>query len=244
MPCTDGCGFCRVVVSGLSVKKGGETLLDDINLEMNCGELTALIGSNGAGKTTLLRAILGEISHDGVVRHEDCTGETIEKITIGYVPQFLDFDRTSPVSVEDFLFAGRSKSPVWFHKNKKIREQILCDLQKVGCEKLINRPLGKLSGGELQRVMLVQALTPNPELLILDEPVSGVDEAGTEMFYKTIHTLIHERHMAAALVSHDLSLVRQYADKVVLLNKKVLREGSVDDVFASEEFRKELASGL
>lgn len=239
MPCHDGCGFCRVVIDSLSVKKGGDVLLDNISLEMNCGELTALIGTNGAGKTTLLRSVLGEIPHSGSVRHEDCTGEDIEKITIGYVPQFLDFDRTSPFTVGDFLAAGRSSSPVWFRKKKELREVIIRDLGTVGCAELFDRPLGRLSGGELQRVMLVQALTPSPELLILDEPVSGVDEAGTEMFYKLIHSLIHERHMAVAMVSHDLSLVRQYADKVVLLNKKVLKQGTVDEVFGSAEFRKE-----
>ena len=239
MACHDGCGLCRVRVDNLSVKKGGDVLLENVSFVMNCGELTALIGTNGAGKTTLLRSILGEIQHTGTVKHEDCTGEDIDKITIGYVPQFLDFDRTMPVSVEDFILAGRTGLPVWFKKKKELREKIRSDLAEIGCEELADRPLGRLSGGELQRVMLVQALTPSPELLILDEPVSGVDEAGTELFYKIIKELIHSRHMAVAMVSHDLSLVRQYADKVVLLNKKILEQGTCDEVFASADFKRE-----
>lgn len=239
MACHDGCGLCRVNINSISVKKGNDLLLDGVSLIMNCGELTAIIGTNGAGKTTLLRTILGEIPHEGTVTHEDCTGECLERITVGYVPQFLDFDRSMPISVEDFIMAGRTSSPVCFAKNRRLREAIKKELRDMGCEGLLCKKLGELSGGELQRVMLVQALTPSPELLILDEPVSGVDLVAGEKFYKTINRLKKERHMAIAMVSHDLSLVKQYADRVALLNKKILKSGSVDEVFNSEEFKKE-----
>lgn len=236
----DSGGLCSVRVKNLSVRKGGDVLLDNINLSFHCGELTALIGANGAGKTTLLRAVLGEIRHDGEILHEDHAGKNIQKVTVGYVPQHLEFDRGSPVSVYDFLALGRTKKPTCFFSSKKgsLKTDIDAALREVGGEKIANRRIGELSGGELQRVLLAQALYPMPELMVLDEPVSGVDYAATEQFYKMIAHLRNENHIAIAMVSHDLELVRRYADKVILLNKQVLTQGTPEEVYASEEFRK------
>ena len=217
MKAENGCGLCSVEIKNLTVKKGRDLLLDNISFDMHCGQLTALIGVNGAGKTTLLKSILGEIRHSGSVKYASHNGDVIEKIKIGYVPQYLEFDRSSPMSVMDFLLA---------------------DLEKSGCKDLSNRSLGMLSGGELQRVMLCQALYPVPELLILDEPVSGVDTVGSEQFYKQVADLRKTYHMAIVMVSHDLDLVRQYADKVLLLHRGGLISGSVEEIFGSEEFRR------
>ena len=107
----------------------------------------------------------------------------------------------------------------------------------MGCLDLKKRKLGELSGGELQRVMLVNALFPLPELLILDEPVSGVDAQGSEKFYEAILHLKHNYHMAIAMVSHDLEIVREYADNVILINKTVLKSGAPKEVFESDEFK-------
>ena len=110
-------------------------------------------------------------------------------------------------------------------------------------EKLLHRPLGRCSGGELQRVLLALALHPAPDLLVLDEPVSGVDQNGLQMFLDTVVRLKEHHHMAILLVSHDLNVVRQYADHVVLLDKTVLKQGKPDDVFASPEFQKVFGLG-
>lgn len=233
----NGCGLCKIKVDNIGVKKGGEVLLKGVSFELHCGELTAVIGVNGAGKTTLIKAILGEIRHEGSVGFESHDGEKLNKITIGYVPQFLDFDRSAPVSVEDFLLTGRTKTPVCFLKNKKVMRDIDKVLEMVGCKDLKKRILGELSGGELQRVMLANALYPLPELLILDEPVSGVDATGSEKFYEVINDLRHNYHMAIAMVSHDLGIVRDFADKVILINKSVLKSGSATEVFDSGEFK-------
>ncbi len=233
----NGCGLCKIKVDGISVKKGGEVLLSDVSFHLHCGELTALIGVNGAGKTTLVKSILGEIHHEGTVSFESHHGEKINNITIGYVPQHLDFDRSAPVSVEDFLLVGRTNSPVCFLKNKKIKKEIDKALEAVGCKDLKHRTLGSLSGGELQRVMLANALYPLPELLLLDEPVSGVDAAGSEKFYEVIRDLKQNYHMAIAMVSHDLGIVRDYADNVVLINKSVLKCGQPQEVFSSSQFK-------
>lgn len=238
MASENGCGLCKISVNNISVKKGADVLISDVSFELHCGELTAVIGVNGAGKTTLVKSILGEIHHEGSVSYKSHDGDEINKITIGYVPQHLDFDRSAPVSVEDFLLLGRTNSPVCFVRNKKILKDIDAALETVGCLDLKKRKLGELSGGELQRVMLVNALYPLPELLILDEPVSGVDATGSESFYQAILNLKQNYHIAIAMVSHDLGIVREFADNVVLINKTVLKSGTAEDVFESEEFKK------
>ncbi len=242
MASENGCGLCKIKVDNISVKKGGEVLLSEVSFHLHCGELTALIGVNGAGKTTLVKSILGEINHDGTVSFESHDGEKISNITIGYVPQHLDFDRSAPVSVEDFLLVGRTKTPVCFVKNKQLKKEVDKALETVGCKELKHRKLGALSGGELQRVMLANALHPLPELLLLDEPVSGVDAAGSEKFYEVISDLKHNYHMAIAMVSHDLGIVRDFADNVVLINKSVLKSGSAREVFDSPEFKSSFYS--
>ena len=170
MAIENGCGLCSVQIQKIGVQKGRDILLEDVSFEMHCGELTALIGVNGAGKTTLLRAILGEIRHTGTVRYHSHDGKDLSEITVGYVPQYLDFDRSAPVNVMDFLLAGRTQAPVWITRLRALKQAIRRSLADAGCEGLENRMLGALSGGELQRVMLAQALYPTPELLILDEP--------------------------------------------------------------------------
>ena len=238
MASENGCGLCKISVNNISVKKGADVLLSDVSFELHCGELTAVIGVNGAGKTTLVKSILGEIHHEGNVSYKSHHGDAINKITIGYVPQHLDFDRSAPVSVEDFLLVGRTGSPVCFRRNKKVSKEIDKALETVGCLDLKKRKLGELSGGELQRVMLVNALYPLPELLILDEPVSGVDATGSEKFYEAILNLKQNYHIAIAMVSHDLGIVREFADNVVLINKTVLKSGTAKEVFESDEFKK------
>lgn len=241
-PC--GCGLCHVKIKHLGVRRGGETILDDVSFTARCGELTALIGVNGAGKTTLLKAILGEIPHTGDVIHATHDGRSLNRITIGYVPQKLDFDTSSPVSVTDFLLAGRTDLPVWLFGRKRDRKALRETMALCGAQGLERRMLGDLSGGELQRVMLAQALYPMPELLILDEPISGVDNVGSEQFYRLIGDLIQKTHMAVLMVSHDLELMRRKADHVVLLNRRVIRSGTPKDVFASDEFRTMFGGGL
>ncbi|MCR4707403.1 MAG: metal ABC transporter ATP-binding protein [Clostridiales bacterium] len=233
-----GCRLCRIEVEHLSVVREGQTLLSDVNLHVHCGELTALIGTNGAGKTTLLRALLGQMEHDGTVRHLSATGLPAADVRTGYVPQSLDFDRSTPVTVTDFLSACMKKSAVFLGIGRKTRERVVAALARTNCEALAQRPLGVLSGGELQRVLLALALTPQPDLLILDEPVSGVDENGLEDFYQTVADLRKKNHMAILLVTHDLDVVRRYADRVILMQGSVLAEGTPDAVFASPEFER------
>ena len=217
----DNCKLCRIALENVSVVRGGQTLLQDVSMHIHCGQLTVLIGQNGAGKTTLIRALLGEYAHGGTIRHVDGEGRDVAHMRTGYVPQHLEFDKEMPVTVEDFLAASLTRRPVWTGVGKKTRAQVMEALKMVEGEKLLHRPLGRCSGGELQRVLLALALHPAPDLLVLDEPVSGVDQNGLQMFLDTVVRLKEHHHMAILLVSHDLNVVRQYADHVVLLDKTV-----------------------
>ena len=234
----NSCGLCSIEMKNISVISGEDTLLDNVNLTFHCGELTALIGKNGAGKTTLLKTLLGERHYKGKISFTDHHGTVLPVPKIGYVPQHLDFDKSMPVSVADFIAAAKGGNAVWFGKDKKMKESIQKMLDDMECGYLADRRLGALSGGELQRVLLALATDPVPDLLVLDEPVSGVDVAGLDLFYKRIMELRDEQHMAVLLVSHDLGLIRKYADKVVLLDKTVVAEGEADDVFKTDAFKE------
>lgn len=145
---------CSVKIEELSVRKGSTEILNQVNLTANHGEILALIGRNGAGKTTLLKAILGQTPYSGRISYFNCQGKRIDRPRIGYVPQFLAFDRSTPVTVEDLFCANRSRIPVWMSHGKKRQKEAESLLEKVGGTGLFRKKLGALSGGELQRVLL------------------------------------------------------------------------------------------
>lgn len=230
------CGLHCIKVNHLGVTLGGQEILKDINLHIHCGSLNAIIGRNGAGKSTLIRAILGDIPHSGNIEFKDSENGKIQKLKIGYVPQALNIEKQTPVSVYDMIAVYQSNVPVFAVKSRKQKERILEHLRVFEAEYLIDKQVCKLSGGELQRVMLSMAIMDEPNLLLLDEPVSGIDQNGMELFYKTIYHLKENYDLAVILISHDLEYVKRYADKVVLLDETILKQGSVKEVFSSAEF--------
>ena len=207
-----------------------------MNIHIHCGKLTVIIGENGAGKSTLLKAILGEVKHTGTITFKDKENSG-NKIRIGYVPQKLDIEN-SPATVYDVVVSYTSSYPVFFPKSKKLYNEIKEHLKEFGAEELIDNRINTLSGGQLQRVMLAIATMPYPDLLILDEPVSGIDKNGKEQFYQKINYLKENFDLAIILVSHDFEYVKKYADKVILLDKTIIAKGKVDEVMRSEEFIK------
>ncbi len=230
------CGLCCTKISNFGVTRGGTEILRNVNLHIHCGDLTAIIGPNGAGKSTLLKAILGEISHTGDLQFLDAKNEGTSKLSMGYVPQKLDLDSSSPTSVLDLFAAAHTRIPIWFAYPKKIRERVRETLARAQAEHLINKRLGALSGGELQRVLLALALDPIPHLLLLDEPVSGIDQKGLELFYKTVSILRQNYDLSIILVSHDLNLVAEYADRVAFVNNKTIEcSGTPEEVFSNEK---------
>lgn len=222
---------------------GQQIILEDINLHIHCGSLNAVIGRNGAGKSTLIRAILGETAHTGTIEFKDRENGKIQKMKIGYVPQTLNIEKQTPVSVYDMIASYHSNIPVFLKKSRKMTEKILECLKLFEAEELLEKQVCNLSGGELQRVLLSMAVMDSPNLLLLDEPVSGIDQNGMELFYQTIYQLKENYDLAIILISHDLDYVRQYADKVILLDKTVLRQGSVKEVFQSQEFAEVFQAG-
>ena len=231
-------GSCCTTIRGIGVRSGRTEILHDVSFDLHCGELTVLIGPNGAGKTTLLKALLGEARHTGRIEFHDPEGQT-RRLRIGYVPQRLEIDPNSPVNVFDFFAGLISRAPVFLLRRRALAERIGAYLREFGVEDKLGTRMCDLSGGELQRVLLAVATHPAPELLILDEPASGIDQNGMSIFYRKIDELKRERDMAVLMVSHDLHYVAQYADKVLLLNHTVLCAGSPDEVFSSDDFRRE-----
>jgi zinc transport system ATP-binding protein len=229
-PC--GC-LCCTRIERFGVVLGKYEILKDVSLHIHCGELTAIIGQNGAGKSTLLKAILGEIPHTGELIFLDEENNRARKPLVGYVPQKLDFDNSSPTSVYDLFASALTRKAVWFFHSKKLRESIKKNLDVVDAGHLLDRRLGALSGGELQRVLLALALVPLPDLLLLDEPVSGMDQKGLQLFYKTVSELRRSYDLSIILISHDLNLVADYADRVALLNNKTVEAiGTPEEVFS------------
>ena len=229
--------LCCTKIENFSVTAGQLDIFHNVNIHIHCGQLTALIGPNGAGKSTLLKAILGEVEHSGSLHYIDAKGEHTGHPVIGYVPQYLDFDVSAPISVQDMFMACLTKRPVWLMPAGSVRERALKGLAKVRAEYLIDRRLGALSGGELQRVLLALALDPLPDLLLLDEPVSGVDHNGLELFYEIVSELREKEDISIILISHDLNLVYKHADQVVLLNHEVIVSGTPEQVFSDERTR-------
>ena len=232
------CGLHCIKMEDIGVYAGKTPIIEHVNVHIHCGKLTAVIGRNGAGKSTLIKAILGEVAHEGTIEFRDMKENKVKKLKIGYVPQYLNIKKDAPVSVYD-LFAGCiSNVPVFLCRKKTLYNEIINRLALFEAENLIDKRLGDLSGGELQRVLLAIACTPVPNLLLLDEPVSGVDRKGMELFYRTIHNLKEKYDLSVILVSHDLTLVKEYADSVILLDKTVLKEGAPEEVMESPEFHE------
>lgn len=231
------CGLHCTKINNMSVKFGNEQVLKNVNIHVHCGELTVIIGRNGAGKSTLLKAILGEIKHTGNISFVDMKDNLAKRIKIGYVPQSINIEKHMPTTVYDLFASCICHIPVFLKKDKKIYNEIKEQLKLFGAEKLIDKSIGDLSGGELQRVLLSIATKPTPNLLILDEPVSGIDKNGTRDFYQLVNELKTKYDMSILLVSHDLELVKKYADRVILLDRQVVKEGTPNEVFESLEFK-------
>ncbi len=194
-------------ISGLTLRPAHEALLSNFSLNVERGSLHAMVGPNGAGKTTLLTAILGLVEFEGqIVAHWAGRGR------IAYVPQQFHVDRTLPVTVADFLALTRQQRPVCLGLAASTRKRISRLLDRVGLAGFDDRPLSVLSGGELRRVLLANALDPLPELLILDEPLAGLDEAGAKWLDETLVSLKGE--VTVLMVSHDSDQVRRIADRV------------------------------
>ncbi len=205
---------------GLSMARGGRSILDAVDIDISPGEIVTLIGPNGAGKTSLVRVLLGLESLD--------SGKVTMRpgLVVGYVPQRFERDAAIPMTVARFLTLG-ARAP---------RKRIAAALDEVGAAHVIDRQLVLLSGGELQRVILARALVREPQLLVLDEPARGVDHLGEADLYALIGRLRNERGLGVLLVSHDLHVVMAQSDRVLCLNRHVCCHGVPETVAQHPEY--------
>ena len=232
------CGHsCCLRIQDLSVRIGKQTILENIGLHVHCGEMVALIGPNGAGKSTLLKAILGQQEHEGVISFS-IPGQRARKAKIGYVPQSPAFDPSDPLTVCDLFACCMSKRPAFLGVGKAMRQTVSDCLSRVHGEDLINKRVGTLSGGELQRVLLALALEPLPNILILDEPLSGVDVEGMETLMDMLDEIRHTYDLSILMTTHDFAWLPRYADQVVLIDHAVICQGTAVEVLGSEAFRR------
>ena len=230
------CGHsCCLRVENMSVTIGTDQILKDVNLHVHCGQMVALIGPNGAGKSTFLKAILGQREYDGVIAFSE-PGQRSKKPRIGYVPQSPNFDPSDPVSVADLFTCCMSKRPAFLGLGKNMRKFVLECLERVHGEDLIDKRVGTLSGGELQRVLLALALEPMPNILILDEPLSGVDVEGMETLMDMLDEIRKTYDLSILMTTHDFSMLHRYADLVVLIDHGIRIQGTPEVVLNSEEF--------
>ena len=227
---------CCLRIQDLSVQIGSDKILNNINMHVHCGEMVALIGPNGAGKSTLLKAILGQQDYSGVISFS-VPGQRNRKAKIGYVPQSPTFDPGDPVTVADLFACCMSKRPAFLGLSKILRQKIANCLERVRAEDLIDKRIGTLSGGELQRVLLALALEPLPNVLILDEPLSGVDAEGIESLMDMLDEIRKSYDLSIVMTTHDFDILPKYADQVILIDQGVLCNGTPDTVLGSEEFR-------
>ena len=233
-----GCGdSCCLRVQNLSVKIGGEQILGGVDLHVHCGELVALIGPNGAGKSTFLKAILGQMDYDGVIAFS-APGQRDRRPRIGYVPQSPTFDPGDPISVADLFVCCMSRRPAFLGISKTMRGKILECLERVHGEDLIDKRAGTLSGGELQRVLLALALEPLPNILILDEPLSGVDVEGMGILMEMLDEIRKTYDLSILMTTHDFTTLERYANQVVLMDRTVLAKGTPAEVLACEAFQE------
>ena len=206
----------------LMLARGGRTILADIDIDISPREIVTVIGPNGAGKTTLVRALLGlEPLDRGSIRRKP-------GLVTGYAPQRFDVDRAIPLTVTRFVAMGR----------RATLDELARVLKDVGAGALAERQLAELSGGELQRVVLARALIREPDLLVLDEPVRGVDYAGEAELYTLIGRLRTERGFGVLLVSHDLHVVMAQSDRVICLNRHVCCSGVPQSVAQHPEYAR------
>ena len=212
-------------VKDLNVRLNGEEILLDLTFDVHDGEVLAILGPNGAGKTTLLKALLGIVPHEGIVRWR-------EGVKVGYVPQRLPFIKDLPLSVMEF-----------FQLVNASKGETIEILKSIGLgEEILGRKIGDLSSGQFQRILIGWALASNPNVLLFDEPLAGIDIGGQESVYNLLEKLKGERNLTILFVTHELSVVYRLADRVLCLNKRMLCTGAPREMLTPEAISNLYAS--
>jgi zinc transport system ATP-binding protein len=236
-----------VTIRGLHVALGGNPILRGVDADLARNKVSALIGLNGAGKSTLLRALVKEVpcTAGQIAFHcgHDHRGPAPEHV--GYVPQRLRIEANLPLTVRDLFTMSLQRKPLFLGTRRRVQENMLRLLDQVGARPLVNAQVEKLSGGELQRVLLALALQPSPELLLLDEPAAGIDFKEEEKFYDLIADLNRKTGVTVLLVSHDLSVVTKLAHEVLCLEGgRIACHGPPDAILSHETLSRTFGPGM
>jgi zinc transport system ATP-binding protein len=211
----------------VGLQLSGSDILEDVSFPVHAGEIHCVIGPNGGGKTSLIRCLLGQMPHTGTIGID-----WADTKTTGYVPQFLEFDTTLPVTVDDFMaLVCQAYRPAFAGMSAATRAMAHAALDRVGLNGKRHSKIGSLSGGERQRVLFAQALIPEPGLLVLDEPMTSMDEVGAEIFVRVIGELA-EQGVTIVWIAHDLAQVNALAASVTCINRSVLFSGPPAQVLA------------
>jgi len=222
----------------VTVSFDGELILDKVNFSVGEKDYVGIIGPNGSGKTTLLRVILGLIEPDSGSVEVLGTSPEKGRRYIGYVPQFTEFDKVFPISVQEFVMMGRlPRSPMARRYSSEDREKALSALKRVDLLPLKGKQLGVLSGGEKQRAYIARALATDPKVMLLDEPTANIDIKMETGFYDLLSDL--RKEIAVVLVSHDISVISVKVDKIACLNKQLFMHDSseIDERILEETYK-------
>ena len=215
--------------AGIDLNLGRTRILDKVSFQVRAGSVHALVGPNGGDKSSLIKTLLGQMPHQGELRlHWPAAPGTI-----GYVPQALEFDRGLPMTVDDFMAAMCQRRPAFLGLSRRHAPAIEQALARVGMLDKRKRRMGALSGGERQRVLLAQGLVPEAQLLVLDEPMSALDEPGVQVFEQLLRDW-RQAGTTVLWIEHDLQAVGRLADRVTGLNRRVLFDDSPQQVLTPE----------
>ncbi len=221
-----------IEIKDVTHRYGTITVLDQISCTIEKGSLTAILGPNGSGKTTLVRAIMGLLTPDKGTITINGKNPKEMRTNIGYVPQQLQFDRTLPITVKEFLEVYTCTNT---HHQHKDSTHILAE---VGLTEHIHQKIGTLSGGQFQRALIARALLHKKDILILDEPSAAIDAEGEETLYQMIEKLNREHGITCILISHDITMVHRFADSVLCLNKEKICQGTPSDTITPDVLKK------
>ncbi|KIN66249.1 High affinity zinc uptake system ATP-binding protein ZnuC [Sulfitobacter noctilucicola] len=216
-----------ISTKGLTLGYGKTTVLSNVTMSINAGEIVTIVGPNGSGKSSLLRALIGAL------RPAKGTVHRAPGLRIGYVPQKLQIDATLPLTVQRFLNLPKRQTAA----------DVSDALDRAGVPELKEAQMSSLSGGQFQRVLLARALLAKPDILILDEATQGLDQPGAAAFYRQIEAVRRDLGVAVLMVSHDLHVVMAASDRVMCLNGHVCCEGAPDIVADAPEYRALFGTG-
>jgi zinc transport system ATP-binding protein len=221
-------------VRDCAVVLDGQTLLSGVSFEVHKGEALAVIGPNGAGKTLLFKALLGLVPFRGTIAWR-------AGLRIGYVPQKFPVDKTVPLTVREFFLLKAKR--FWF-PDQTFLKHLSHELSLVGLsQEVLERPVGELSGGQLQRLLIGWVMLDHPEVMLFDEPTAGIDVGFQETVYHLLQRLQKERNTTILLISHELNIVYRYADQVLCLNREMLCHGKPHEVLHPQDLAKLFGGG-